>query len=907
MILGAFFVQTPFFCFAQDTITEDSSPDPSGAELPDVNLTLDGDSPSVKAAETEKKKSQGLEPVSDKEKDIYLNFENTDLTNFINYVGELKKLNIILDKMLQGVKISLTIREPLDIQGAWNIFLTVLEMSGFTLVKRGEVYVVIPRDRKLMQALPSFINVSPEALPDSDLVIRYVLFLNNIQVADVRDLLVSMLSQPSNVIDHRDVNGFIITDKSHNIKAAAKLLKELDQMGLQETVTVLKLSNANALDTKNLLQSLIARPDGGALARLLGKTAEGSTEYFPPGTRIFAEERTNSLILLGTNQAIDKIVDFIKKHIDTTLAGTESPLHIYELKHTDVVQVADILREVTQPPSDFVPGNQAARYGAIRGGVKYFRSMQFQADRDGNRLIVSSTDKNDWELLKKTIQDLDKPQAQVAVETFIVTVDVNDNKLLAGAIRNKKHGMLGRHIDFQSAALGTQPSLEEANDGTPISLLGNMLSQLVLTQGTSALTFGKPTNIWAVFRALKTQTNARILSQPFLVIANKTRGTIEFGQERRVVNEESDGSIGAGFRTASASTNLDLRPQINLDGLVNMELTLNIDEFTDPNANSKDIKVLKTHVTVANGQVLVLGGFVRTKVTENKAKTPLLGDIPILGWLFKRQERTVTRSYVFVFLSPTIIKPRTAPGMQLYTKMKLHDATDEIEESVETKRTIDPVHNWFFNPDKTNYSHKVIDFANARYQPTTVDINNDAYYGLTPGEEDRLAPLEITPSSALDENVIVEGEPAMIAKAVPAIRVSEPQPLEKKKKIKKVSRKLPDLSPPPIHEALPGQSPVEDIPVLPLEKKTKSIADKSKKRKQSKVSGFNIPEKRQQLKQMLNEPSQKKQSVIAQKKRLNKKIAAPKGQERSLLEKRNQLKQLLAASPVRSMRKKVTI
>jgi hypothetical protein len=79
-------------------------------------------------------------------------------------------------------------------------------------------------------------------------------------------------------------------------------------------------------------------------------------------------------------------------------------------------------------------------------------------------------------------------------------------------------------------------------------------------------------------------------------------------------------------------------------------------------------------------------------------------------------------------MSPTIIKPRSTPGMQLYTKMKLHQATDDVEDTVETKRVMDPIHNWFFNPEKENYSHKVIDFANARYQPTTVDIRNDTYY-----------------------------------------------------------------------------------------------------------------------------------------------------------------------------------
>lgn len=788
------------------------------------------------------------EEANKNKKDIYLNFENTDLTNFINYIGELKKINIIIDRMLQGVKISLTIREPLNLEGAWNIFLTVLEMSGFSIIKTGDVYKVIPRDRKLMQALPSYINVPSDTLPDSDLEIRYVMFLQNIQVGDVRDLLISMLSQPSAVIDQRDVNGFIITDKSYNIKAAAKLLQELDQMGLQETVTVLKLKNVNAIDAKSLLDSIIKKPDGGPLARLLGKTAEGSTDYFPQGTRIIAEERTNALILLGTTNAINKIVDFIQQHIDTTLQGTESPLHIYELKHTDAQQIVEILRTITEPPADFVPGQQAAKYGAIRGGVKYFRSMTFVVDRDSNRIIVSSTDKEDWRLLKKTISELDKPQPQIALETLVVSVTVDDIKELSGALRNKFHGQIGKNIDFHSSALGNSLALEGEDTSGPVSLLGNMISQLVSERGASVLTFGTPQNIWGVFKALKQQTNATLLSQPFITITNKTSGVLEFGETKRVVDETAESN--SGFKDATASTIIKATPQINLDGLIRLDLDIHIAEFTDTSGNNQEQRDLVTNVTVANGQVLVLGGFVKTKVTEAKNKTPLLGDIPILGWLFKRQKRTVSKNYIFVFMSPTIIKPRTTPGMQLYTKMKMHDATDQIENAVETKRIVDPIHNWFFNPEKESYSHKVIDFANARYQPTTVDIANDAYYGQVKEIKKNQSNIQ----AMLDQkDTTIEADKTML-----------------------VAQKT-------TPESIAIQNSIRPQPTtaLKIREKNKQINETIQTKKKK-----SLQDKREQLKQLLS-GSQKNTS-------------SPKKKSPTISEKRRALKQLLSARNTRS-------
>jgi len=667
-----------------------------------------------------------LEESKEEAHDIYLNFENADLASFVDYMAEIKKLNVIPDKGLEGAKVSLTIRQPLTIDEAWEVFLTVLETSGFSIVKVGEVHKIIPKDKKLTEPLPSYFNVPIEQLPDSDITIRYVVFLTNIQVGDIQQLLESMLSTPNSIIPQPDMNAFIITDKSNNIKSAIKLIQELDSMGLPEEVTVMKLKQVNAADAKELLEALIKKPDQNPLARLLGKQEKGSSEYFSPSTRIISEPRTNSLILLGNRESIQKIIDFIAEHIDTAVKEAESPLHIYELQHIDAGQVRDLLKEVTTTQLDSATGQAAAKYGSIRGGVKYFRQMNFQVDRDGNRLIVSSIDKQDWELLRKTIHDLDKPQPLCAVETLFVAVNSNDMKELGGMTRNKKHGQIGKNIDFQSAQLSTEDALELDDSNKPISLLGNLLSELALGIGRTALTFGKKTNIWSIFRMFKRHTNASIMTQPFITIANKKEATISVGETRTIVGEDAAGQQA--FKQVKASTDLIVTPQINLDGVIRLNIKLNVNEFTDTEGNTESVRELITDVTVADGQVLVLGGFVQTKVTESKGKTPLLGDIPILGWFFKNKSKTIDKQFIFIFMAPTIIKPRQSPGMNLYTKMKLHQATNDIEDSIETRRTTDPIHNWFFNPDKESYSHKIIDFANARYQPINVDIKNDPYY-----------------------------------------------------------------------------------------------------------------------------------------------------------------------------------
>ncbi|MBL4587998.1 hypothetical protein JKY79_01495, partial [Candidatus Babeliales bacterium] len=243
------------------------------------------------------------------EEAISLDFEKIKLSSFINYIAGLRKLNLIPDKATEAVEISVAIREPLTLDGAWQVFLTMLEMHGFSIIEVGpegnkaNVHKIIPRAGKNIEPLPSYIGTPLDQLPDSDITIRHIAFLQNIAVAEVANLLASMLGPDSRLIAQSNINGFIITDKSLNIKAGMKVIQELDQSGLQETVVVRRLQKANALEVKFLMERLINSPETSPLARLLGKKTEGSVEYFSSSTKIIAEERSNSLILLGNHKS----------------------------------------------------------------------------------------------------------------------------------------------------------------------------------------------------------------------------------------------------------------------------------------------------------------------------------------------------------------------------------------------------------------------------------------------------------------------------------------------------------------------------------------------------------------------------------------------------------------------------
>jgi general secretion pathway protein D len=688
-------------------------------------------------------------------KDIYLNFEGAELKSFIEYIADIKGMNIIPDKSIAGNKISLNFRNPVTKTGAWNTFLTILEMANFSIIKVGNLYRIVAKDKKFRQPLPTFIGVKSSTLPDSDATIRYIAFLNNLPAQDVKPVLQSMLSTANNLVDPPNINGFIITDCACTIKAAMQVIEELDQTGLQESIYVMKLKRANARDVKTLFDNLTKKSDSNPLAKYLGKP-EDSSDYFTPGTKLIAEDRTNALIMMGQRQALEKIKTFIVEHVDTELKQAQSPLRIYELQNASATEIVTILREVTNSSNSSAAGQQAAKYGAIRDGVKYFKNMTFQADKESNRLLVSCTDENDWQLLKETIQKLDTAQPQVAMQMLIVAISAKSVNELGGQMRNNTHGLLGGKIDFQTAPLG-QTVFETDGGGNSKSLLGNLLQSLVIERGSSMLSIGKLVGgegIWGILKALKTETDASVLSQPFAVAANCTESKILVGEATWITDQETGGTVDTKLTSqtkAVANTTITFTPQVNTDGIIRLKISADITEFVpDSNGLSTQQKYLDTTVSVANGQVLAIGGFIKTKVTDSGGQTPFWGSIPILGWLAKNLARNIEKEYVFLFLCPTILKPRTTPGIGMYSKINLHAAAKEVEETIQTTKSNDPIHNFIFNSSNENYSHKVIDFANARYQPNNVDIRFDPYYRTTTVDSSKntqVLHVDDTPSS----------------------------------------------------------------------------------------------------------------------------------------------------------------
>lgn len=671
-------------------------------------------------------------PLQIDEASIELYFENADLVNFIKQIEDLFDISFIMDdaleplpqnaKSLKGNKITYRTEKPVTRARAWSIFNTFLNIAGFAIIPHPNprTYRIVPVAQAQRGPVPTYIGVPSETLPETDELIRYVYFLENNTVEGIRSVVEQFRSTASTAVYLNEHRGFILTDIAYNIKKLMEIVHELDKVAMPESLSVLKLRQADAKQIKELYESLTGGDKNsiGPRPPAMAQKKSSSALALPENVTIIAEPRTNSLILLGPKAAREQIEEFVKT-IDVSIDQAYSPVHTYQLKYANATTIAEIMNNVTKFGSD----TEAGKSGGVRGGDKYMRPMSFIAEPATNTLIVRAH-YEDFIKAEKVIQQLDEDQPQVAIEVLILAVQAKTQKELGAQIRSKidsnlsggVSNLLGDNIKFQTSGLfaGNNTPSKIVQKTTPGSfgvkrLLGNLLD-LVSNAGVgnTIISMGEDLcGVWGIMQLLETVTNVQLVSNPFLIATNKTPAQVEVGQTRRVqtaiVAGATQTSEISAFGDESANLNVQITPQINSDGMIILNLEINVDTFTD-GANltsaTKDTRKIKTSAIVANKQVLAIGGLIREVTNENMNKTPLLGDIPILGWLFKNKQKTREEQNLLVLISTRIIEPTNQKDLGMYNDKHLDQYHKNLN-LLEMSNGRDPIHKLFFQADSS--------------------------------------------------------------------------------------------------------------------------------------------------------------------------------------------------------------
>ncbi|HBL98164.1 TPA: hypothetical protein DDZ86_00805 [Candidatus Dependentiae bacterium] len=657
----------------------------------------------------------------DKDELIEFNFEDAELSTVISYMEERFGLSFILDSVLTplpqmgktvaGVKLSFKTNKPLPKKEAWFLFLTFLDMAGMAVVPgpTEKVWRIASTDGKsplsaLKERVPTLIGVNPAFIPDDSALIRYVYFARNTSLDMVKNLLDAMKSQISpQLIIFTDIRAIVITDKAANIKAMLEVIAELDKASEPETISIVRLQHTDATSIADFYKNLVKDDEQGSqgLASRLAGGRRQTLSYFPVGIRVIPEPRTNTLILLGTSEGVAKVEEFIVSNLDKQTTLTHKFTKVIPLKHIQADAAAEIIRKVAA----FKASTPAA--GGVRDGDKYFKPLSVEAEKTGNRLIITG-DYEDYLKINEIITKIDVEQDQVALQIFIVNIDLTDLREIGTQLRNKIpgiSGLIGNNTSFQTSGLGfNQPVIENTAGTGAYRLLGDLVNLATnAAVGATYMTMGSDSyGIWGMLRLLEEHSNSNIVQSPFVLTTNNYPAKISDGSIRRVTSATtvSAAPTQTSYIDMNADLKLEITPRISYEGYVTLDIYVSDCQFTeasDPTSGNRITKEIRTSLILADKETVILGGILRNKTENNEILGSPFSRIPIIGWLLgKNRKRNKEQSSIFVFITPEVIPAHSSDAARKFTEEKFNDITKTLEVSREPYQLKDPINKWYF-------------------------------------------------------------------------------------------------------------------------------------------------------------------------------------------------------------------
>ena len=615
-------------------------------------------------------------PTPGGEEMVYLNVQNQDISDVIRQISKATGKNFIIDDKVRG-KVTILSEKTMTKEEAYQAFLSALEVAGFTtVVGPGGIIKIV----SLKDAATAPIPIHVDSTPFTDSYVTRLISLKNISALDMSNAIKGLISKSGNMFAYPATNTLIITDSGTNIDRLMKIIKELDQEGPQQVLEIIPINYA---DAKNLAQTVLSlfeleTAKGAAAAGAKRPGAGGELAEIKDVSKIIADERTNSLIVLASKRAIDQVRDIIAKLDKPLEAADTGTIHVHYLKYANAKDLATTLSAITSGAGKGAaagkagaapkPGEKAEAAGSVvaqlEGGVS------IGADESTNALIITASSKDYKTVVDELISKLDIPRRQVYLEAIVMELEVaKRNKSGASGYTGAGSGSI---LGFGSTSFSDFSTVKGLFDPTSFfatpGLLGGLLSRDTVTidvpnaGGTGTTSLSIP-SFAAFLNFLQVYRDANIVSSPNILTLDNQKASIEVTRIQYANKTTQSGTTG--FQTVEpypleAGLTLEITPQISEGDAVRLQIHHKLSNFTgDPGptgAAPQTKREITTTVMAMDGQTVVLGGLMEDTVTHDKSKVPLLGDIPLIGFLFKSQTSSVTKNNLLVFITPHVIR-----------------------------------------------------------------------------------------------------------------------------------------------------------------------------------------------------------------------------------------------------------
>lgn len=578
--------------------------------------------------------------------------------------------------------ITLVALSPLTTAEAVEALNGVLVAQGHAAVVRGRTLHVVPLNAARQQNLPVEFGADPRRIPETDRMVTQIIPVSFATVKDLAENLAPLLNTATATLSaNESSNCLILTDTQANIRRIAAIVQAIDaSVSGEQQVRVFNLAHADAttvaqvitdLYTQRTTSSRNGQNQGGPFAQMFGgrgpqqpqqqQTSSGSASAKAGEVTAAADSGTNSVVVRASPATMAVLAAVVEQlDVDTS---TRDGVLVYRVRNSKAADLAESLTSLfsgsttttatrTTAQNRTVPGQgqagpqmapaaSSSSSSSSSSALDLSGQVKVVAEASSNSVLILTAERN-HERLRRILEDIDQPVKQVLVRVLIAEVTIE------------------KGLDVGIELQGANPSTS-----TGSSRVFSNFDIFDSTLGMNGYLL-ENTDFRAAIRALASDTRFDVLSRPYILTTDNQEATVNVSQNVPVINgsrTDTNNNITTTFDRQDVGIILTVTPQINSDGRVVLDVQQEMSALSDSSIPVADDvqapiinkRTMTTRVVVEHGQTAVVGGLVKDSLTETVRKIPLLGDIPVLGWLFKRTERTKSQTELLVFLTPQVV------------------------------------------------------------------------------------------------------------------------------------------------------------------------------------------------------------------------------------------------------------
>ncbi len=593
---------------------------------------------SASAFAAEKKTSQSGKLVS-------IDFNNVDINVLIKFISELTGKNFVIDQRVKG-KATIISPSKISVEEAYKVFESVLEVHGFATVTAGKVIKIIPSPDARSKNIET--RIREEAGDTEDKVVTQLIPLKYANPAEIKKLFAPLVSKSSIILDYAPTNTLIVTDVYSNIQRLTKILEAIDVVKSGQELRMIQLAHSNAKDMAKTLEAVFG------LARSKSKKPQDPNRI----VKFVADDRTNTLIVLASEGDMLQVKELVAVLDKETPKGKES-IHVYYLEHATAEDLAKVL--------EAIPTKKSTEKNTKAAPIVSSK-VRITADKATNSLIIMA-EKEDYQTLETIIRKLDIPRSMVYIECLIMEVNVEKDFLLG------TEWVVGDSFEYKNDEYGVGGGFSGADPGYGNigGLSGGLTGIASYPPGVSVGVFGEAINLGgvtfpslgAVIQAFSKDEDVNILSTPQILTTDNEEASISVGknvpyQTRQGVSSTATSDVYFQYEYKDVAQTLKITPYISQDRYVRLAISYEGTALDDLATTAADRpttlkRTIDTTVIVKDQNTVVIGGLIDDSMTQTIYKVPCLGDIPLLGWLFRTDSRARDKTNLYVFLTPRVV------------------------------------------------------------------------------------------------------------------------------------------------------------------------------------------------------------------------------------------------------------